>query len=435
MFKGIKQIYKENLLIKVASFNSLSVFVRLISGLILSKAIAFFLLPQGMALTGNLRSFLISCQGISISGVQSGIVKYTAEYKDDKLKFKKIVSSSFFLVVVFTVLVSSILIIFSEYFSTLVFGVNTYAYAIKILAYILPFFTINTFLLSVINGLGKYKSIITINTIGYILNVIIVLVLLYLYNLKGAILAIISVPSVLFFITLFWVKEVRLIFSSISTSYVSVTYFKGLSSFVVMAIFTAITIPIVHILVKNYIIESISARDAGYWEAMIKISQYYLMFIMSLFSLYLLPKLSENKTDIGFKKLIIQFYKTILPLVVIGFAIIYLLRYWVVRITLTQEFLPTQDLFFWQLIGDFFKIISFAIAYQMQAKKMLFWYLFGELFYSVAVYFFSIYFIDRFQVEGAVIGHAISYFCYFLLMLFIFRKPLLLTKINGKVEK
>ena len=125
-----------------------------------------------------------------------------------------------------------------------------------------------------------------------------------------------------------------------------------------MAIFTALTIPIVHLFVKNYIIENIGIKEAGLWEAMIKISQYYLIFVMSLFSLYLLPKLSENKTDEGFRSLILQFYKTILPLVLIGFGVIYFFRYWIVKITLTQEFLPTQDLFFWQLIGDFFKIIS-----------------------------------------------------------------------------
>jgi PST family polysaccharide transporter len=433
MIKKIEQFYRNNILFKVASFNSLSVFVRLISGFLLSKTLAYFLLPQGMALTGNLRSFLLSCQGVSVSSAQNGVIKFIAESKENKKTLKKIISTSFFLTALFTFVVSTILIVFSNYFSNLIFGVNTYAYAIKVLAFILPLYTINTFLLSVINGLGKYKSIIKINTIGYILNVIVVVFLLWKYNLKGAIIAIILVPSFLFFLTLFWIKDVKFIFANISISYFSNKYIKGLSSFMIMAIFTALTIPIVHVIVKNYIIDNIGLSEAGYWEAMIKISQYYLMFVMSLFSLYLLPKLSHNQADEGFKNLIVQFYKTIIPIVIIGFIIIYFLRYWIIRITLTQEFLPVQDLFFWQLIGDFFRIASFAIAYQMQAKKMLFWYMFGELFYVLSVYFLSIYFINIFEVKGAVIGHACSYILYFILMLFIFRKPLL-TKKKIKVE-
>ncbi|WP_346882821.1 O-antigen translocase [uncultured Algibacter sp.] len=426
MIKKIKQLLKTNSLISITSFNSLSVFFRLVSGFILSKAIAYFLLPQGMALTGNLRSFLISCQGISSSGAQNGVIKYTAENKFDKKALKKIISTSFFLVLFFTLIVSLVLIVFSKYFSALVFGNNDLARFIKILAYMLPLFTVNTLILSIVNGLGKYKKIIFINTIGYILNVIIIIPLLYYYNLEGAIVAIISVPSFLFFVTLFWVKDVKMIVVNISISNFSREYFNGLSSFIIMAVFTALTIPIAHVLIKNHIIDTIGLKEAGYWEAMIKISQYYLMFVMSLFSLYLLPKLSENTTNQGFKTILLQFYKIILPILILGFVIIYVLRYWIIRISLTQDFLPTQELFFWQLIGDFFKIISFAIAFQLQAKKMLFWYLFGELFYVLIVYFLSIYFIDMFQVKGAVIGHAISYVCYFVLMLFIFRKPLLI---------
>lgn len=435
MLKNIINTYiKRNKLIKVASQNFLSVIVRLISGFILSKAIAYFLLPQGMALTGNLRSFLASAHGISTSGIQNGVIKYTAEYKDDDKSFNKIISTSFFILIFFTILTSSVLFICSNYFSNLIFSNYNYSYVIKVLAFILPLFTLNTYILSIINGLGRYKHVILINTIGYILNVIIVIFFLWKYNLEGVILAMVLMPSFLLIITIFWTEELKLIFFKISFSDFSFSYLKGFSSFILMALFSALTIPIVHILIKNHIIDTIGLKDAGYWEAIIKISQYYLMFIMSLFSLYMLPKLSQNQTDEGFVNIIKQFYKTILPIVIIGFIIIYILRYWVVRIALTKEFLPIQDLFFWQLVGDFFKIASFAIAYQMQAKKMLLWYIFGELFYVTCVYFFSINFIEMFDVRGAVMAHALSYIFYFMLMLFIFRKSLL-TKTKIKVER
>jgi len=289
------------MLLKVASFNSLSIIVRLITGFILSKAIAFFLFPQGMALTGNLKSFLLTSQGISNGGGQNGLIKYTAENKNNNQALKKVISTSFILVTGFTLFVSLILLIFSSYFSDLVFGTDNYAYAFKILACILPLFTINTFILSIVNGLGKYKSIIIINTIGYVLNVLIVVLMLYYYRLEGAIIAIVVVPSLLLFITLFWVKDIKFIFSNISINSFSRFYLNGLSSYIIMALFTALTIPIVHVVIKNHIIDNIGLKEAGYWEAMIRISKYYLVFVMSLFSLYLLPKLSENQTDKGFR--------------------------------------------------------------------------------------------------------------------------------------
>ncbi|WP_142783793.1 O-antigen translocase [Changchengzhania lutea] len=426
--------FKNNMLLKIASFNSIGVFVRLITGFILSKAIAYFLMPQGMAITGNLGSFLTSSHGLSTGGLQSGVIKYTAEHKDDDKNLTEIISTSFFLTLGLTFIVSTVLIVFSNEFNNLIFANKNYSYAIKILGLVLPLYTFNTFLLSIINGLGRYKRIISINAIGYIVNVIIVVFLLWKYNLDGAIIAMVSMPSFLLLITFFWVKDVRFILTKINLSRFSITYFNGLMSFIIMAVFSALTIPIVHILVKNHIIDTIGLKEAGYWEAIIKISQYYLVFIMSLYTFYLLPKLAYNDTNKGFKEIVLEFYKTILPYVIIGFFIIYVSRYWIIRITLTKDFLPVQDLFFWQLIGDFFKVISFVIAYQMQAKKMLFWYLIGEFLYAMVVYFSSTYLIDKFNVTGAVMGHAFSYMFYFVLMLIIFRKSLL-TFTSLKVEE
>ncbi|HMC02454.1 MAG TPA: hypothetical protein VKN14_15550, partial [Flavobacteriaceae bacterium] len=172
---SFKKSIKDNPLIKVASFNSLSVFVRLISGFVISKAFAYFLMPQGMAITGNLRSFLRSCQGISAGATQNGVIKYISEFKDDDIKLKQIISTSFFTIIFFTTLVSLFLLFFANFFSNLVFNTLQYSYVIKVLSCVLPIYAINIFLLSIINGLEKYKNVVIINTIGYIVNVIILL--------------------------------------------------------------------------------------------------------------------------------------------------------------------------------------------------------------------------------------------------------------------
>ncbi|MCB0439626.1 MAG: O-antigen translocase, partial [Mangrovimonas sp.] len=54
-----------NVLLKVASLNSVSVLLRIIAGFLTSKAIAIFVGAEGMALIGNMRNFLSSMQSIS----------------------------------------------------------------------------------------------------------------------------------------------------------------------------------------------------------------------------------------------------------------------------------------------------------------------------------------------------------------------------------
>ena len=60
-----------------------------------------------------------------------------------------------------------------------------------------------------------------------------------------------------------------------------------------MAITSALTVPVSHMIVRNYIGENLSWDDAGYWQGIWYISTMYLMVITTSLSVYYLPKLSE----------------------------------------------------------------------------------------------------------------------------------------------
>jgi PST family polysaccharide transporter len=68
---GILNKIFQNQLFKVTSLNSLSILVRIITGFISSKAIAYFVGPSGMALMGNLRNFTSTIENIGILGLQN----------------------------------------------------------------------------------------------------------------------------------------------------------------------------------------------------------------------------------------------------------------------------------------------------------------------------------------------------------------------------
>lgn len=93
-----------------------------------------------------------------------------------------------------------------------------------------------------------------------------------------------------------------------------------------------------------------------------RISGLYLLFVTTSFSVYYLPKLSEIKTQVLLKE-IIKTYKIITPIIVISLILIFLLKNLVINVLFTKEFYPMKDLFFWQLLGDFFKIMSWILAF------------------------------------------------------------------------
>ena len=148
----------------------------------------------------------------------------------------------------------------------------------------------------------------------------------------------------------------------------------------------------------------------------------------------ILPKLSKIHDRKKFKKVVFNFYKAGIPLLAIGLYIIYALRPYLVFIIFSEEFRPVEQLFAWQLLGDFVKVLSMVIAYQFLAKKMFWYYVLTEAFLIVILYKTSIYFIDLYNsAEGAVVAHFVSYCMYYAIVLLIFVSSLFGVD-NSKIE-
>lgn len=137
-----------------------------------------------------------------------------------------------------------------------------------------------------------------------------------------------------------------------------------------MTLTTAVTAPVSQRLLRAYVISEISPTEAGWWEGMSRISNMYLMIVTSSFSVYYLSRLSELTNPSELRYEIVKSYKVIVPMLLTGLVSVYLLRGLVIRVLFTSEFLPMENLFFWQLLGDFFKICSWLLAYLMIAKSL-----------------------------------------------------------------
>jgi len=270
------------------------------------------------------------------------------------------------------------------------------------------------------NGFSKYKILIIINIIGQVLGVSITLLLIYQNKIDGALISVVIAESIIFLITLVGIINRRSLAPLIKVDQVNFGFLKQLSPYSIMALFSAIILPLLALVIRSYIIEHVGYKYAGFWEAMTRISKYYLMLVSSLMALYILPRFSEIDSIKEFRKEVVSFYKAVIPIFAIGLLLIYLLKHYIVLIVFSKEFEPVEDLFLWQLLGDLVKVLSMVIAYQFLAKKMFWHYIITEVFFLVTLYLTSIYFVDVFGVKGAVIGHFVSYIMYSAVMVLIF---------------
>lgn len=413
------------MLFKVAHLNTATVITRIIAGILTSKAIAVLIGVEGMALIGNLRNFLSAVHASAILGFYNGLVKYISEVKEQALELSKTISTAFYLGFVSTIFVSFACYYNANFLNSFLFSSNyNFAYVIRILAIALPFYSLNMFCFAIMNGFSKYRMLLVINIIGQLLGLGITILLIFQSNIDGALVSAVLTPSLLVLMTFVAIVNQKSLVSSIKLSNINLDILKKFGPFAIMALVSAIAVPFISIIIRNYIIDVVGIKEAGYWEAMNRISDYYLMFIMSMMSLYFLPRFGEIESKSEFRKEVFNFYKSVVPYFAGGLILIYLLRSVLVPLIFSDEFQPTEDLFLWQLLGDFMKVISVVIAYQFIAKRMFWHFVIIEIFLVCMLYLTSVYLIDAYGVEGAVIGHFISYVLFYGVVLLLFSSSL-----------
>jgi len=412
-------------LVKIAWLHSATVLTKIISGFLTTKFIAIFIGAEGMALIGNLRSFFTSIQTFATVGLYNGVVKYIGEFKENAVKLGKTISTAYYLGFFATILVSLMCYYNAERVNVYLFSNNyDFAYIIKIMALAVPFYALNMFCFSIMNGFSKYKILLVINIVGQLMGLGVTLLLIWKNNIDGALISVVISPSLIFLITLVGILNRRSLTNQIKVENIDLQWIKRFGPFTLMAVVSGIALPLVTIAIRNYIITAEGMNSAGYWEAMNRISTYYLMFVNSLMTLYFLPRFTEITDKKEFRTEVFSFYKNIAPVFGLGLLVIYLLKPFIIILFLTDDFAPVKELFGWQLLGDFVKILSVLIAYNFIAKRMFWHFIITELFLVFITYFTSLFFVDMYGVVGANMAHFVSYIMYFIIILIIFSSSL-----------
>lgn len=413
-------------LIKTSVLTAISTIIKVISAFVINKVIAMYIGPSGLAVIGQLQNFVEIVVTFSNAAVVQGVIKYTAEYKTIEEK-QKIFSTSIVVSLICSIVISLLLFGFSGYLSEFIFKDRQYSSVFIVFGSTILLFALNTILMSILNGQKEIQKYVFVNIAGSVFSLFFTSFLIMELNLMGALYALVINQSVIFFVTLAFV---------IKSSWFKLQYFKQgvdkdslikLGKFSMMAITSVLTVPVSHLIIRNYIGDNLSWDDAGYWQGIWYISTMYLMVITTSLSVYYLPKLSEIQDNQELKKEIFNGYKVIIPIVMVLAFGIFIFKELVVTIAFTDSFMPMLELFKWQLFGDVIKIASWLLSMMMLAKAMTKMFIYTEIFFSLSFVLLAINLIDNFGLIGVTYAFSINYTLYFIFMIFYFRKVF-----NGK---
>ena len=423
--RNLLRYFNRNLLLKIAGYNSIHIIVRILTGAAMSWILARLLGTAGMAVMGNFRNFFQGLQTFSVLGMENGLVRYAAEYKDRKSDLTSIFSTAWILTLAVSILLSIGVFFLAAPLDKYLIGFDTsYAFVFKGLAITMPFYVMFTIISTLLQGFEWFKKFVFINIVISLLVFLASVLLIYNYLLSGALIAVVITPVIqcLVAMVIWWRLKKEVSLRQLLKQGFSLDRFKPLMSYSGMALLSALLIPVTFIAVRQDIRFTIGDETAGNWEGLQRISGYYMMFVTTLVSLYVLPQLSKDFSHRNFRKTAAHFYKTILPPVTLGLITIYLCRDFIVNYLFTVEFEGMLPMFKWQLAGDFVKVITTVLAFRFIAVNDLKRYAIAEVV-SLASFFIANYFLIRiYGSEGVVMAHLASYLIYLTVILFMLRK-------------
>ncbi|HAS8351699.1 TPA: O-antigen translocase [Vibrio vulnificus] len=409
-------------LFKTSILNGIAVLIKMLTMFVLNKILAIYVGPAGYTIIGQFQNFIQMVTSFSGSAINTGIIKYTAEYYDSPSKQKLIWQTAGSLIFILSIIFSILILIFKEPLSNYIFKISEYQSIFIWFAIFLMFFNFNAFFLAILNGKKEIVKLITANILGSLFSLIITSFLAIRYNLYGALIALSIYQSIVFIVTFTlclkssWFK-VNYLFGKINKKIA-----KNLSSFVLMALVSAICVPLSQITIRYYLMSEYNLDYAGYWEAMTRLSTAYLMFVTTTLGVYYLPRFAELQQIDRIKKEVYRGYKFILPLTLCTGLTIYLLRDFVIKLLFSESFLPMEKLFLWQMIGDSLKIGSWVLSYLMLSKAMTKTFIITEIVFALNSILLTILGNTFFGFEGVSIAYMVNYALYWAVMAkFIFR--------------
>ncbi len=404
-------------LFKTSFYSAISQATTVAVGLISVKIVAAQIGPQGVALQGQFINSTAIMAIFASGAIGAGVIKYLAEYTGDKAQQLKVLRAAFTVTFCTSIVLAFIPVIFSRWFAVNTLKNESYTSAYWIYGLFLPLISFNTLFSFILNGLKKIPGLTFVNIFTSIVNVIFLIFLANQYGVHGVLMAASFVSGLVFLVHLYLFSKYKWFpLKALKPAWdkdIMVKFFK----FSTMTLLAGFGMPVAQILIRDRIIAQLGLTDAGYWQTVTRISDFYLSFLVAVLSVYFLPKLAGLKEDSEIKKEIFQTGKYIFPAIIVMALTIWLGKDLIIKYLLTDKFLPVRNLFHYQLLGDIFKVGGWMLSNILWAKALTRKYLMIDGFILVMYVLISFLCIHYFGLIGAPLGFFITYVLYFLIMI------------------
>ena len=404
-------------LFKVTAMTGLLTLLKMAMGFVIAKVVAIYTGPTGMAMLGQVQSMVGSLNGIINAPAGSGVVRFTAEYKEQGFDAcAPWWRAALQWVLIISAIAIPVGLLFAKPIASGILKDVNLAWVVMATVIVLPFAAIGTLCNSVINGQQLYRRYVGLGMLSALISSGVMLGMIAWQNIEGALLAA-AVQAALI--------GVVMLITNLRQPWFKLRYWwgpvapkarKDIGGYMLMAITSALTVPVSLILIRNILIDQVGWDATGQWQAVYKISEVYLGVVTMALGTYYLPRLASLTSVDAIVSEINKTAKVIIPMVAFMALGVYLLRDVVISLLFTESFRSARDLFAIQLTGDVIKIASWLYAYPMLSRGATKWFLGTEIIFSISVVTLTYFLVSKMGLKGATVAYLVNYSVYFLIV-------------------
>lgn len=409
-------------ILRAGFYTSFATAARLLAGLVVLKLVAWFAGPEGVGKLGQFMSLMSLLAVLAGGGISAAIVKYVAEYRDDAEKLSRLLAAALWYAFCASCLMGCAAFAFSRQLALWLLGDPGYASLIRVLAVAQLGIALLNYILAVVNGFMDVRRLAFIQVTGSLLGIVAVAWLSRWLQLYGALLALVLAQLLWLAVgvpawwrsSYFRRSMLRMRFDREMTG--------RLAAFSVMTLSSALLAPLVNIAVRDHLALRFDWQQVGYWQAVSKVSDAYLLFLTTAINIYYLPKLAATHDRAALALELRKAFRYLMPAVLVLAATVYLLRDQVTRLLFSADFASANALYGPQLVGDVVKIASFILAYLMLAKAMTRLFVISECVFALS-YLVLVYVLTaHFGLVGAMYAFTLNYLLYFVFNVLVARR-------------
>jgi hypothetical protein len=140
-------------------------------------------------------------------------------------------------------------------------------------------------------------------------------------------------------------------------------------SLATMAFAAVMVAPLIQIAVRHLMTAMFGLTVVGYWQAVSRFGDMYVMAVTALLGVYYFPRFSAISHIAALRKEILSFLCIVYPVFLLGYAIIVLCKDFMITLMYSPAFLPAAELMPLQMLSDATRILSWLTGYLVMARS------------------------------------------------------------------